>query len=51
MKVILVLIGLGLVATGCSPINVGIPLSGVDGWMQVLSDSEARGVPVLSLTW
>lgn len=51
MKIVLVLVGLGLVSMGCSPINVGIPLSGVDGWMQVLTDSDASGVPVLSLTW
>lgn len=51
MKLFLVLVGVGLVAMGCSPINVGIPLSGVDGWMQLLSDGDAKGVPVLSMTW
>ncbi|MEP3347906.1 MAG: hypothetical protein ABJN34_02745 [Litoreibacter sp.] len=51
MKVILVLVGVALLEMGCSPINVAVPLSGAEGWMEMLSDGGAKGVPVLSMTW
>lgn len=51
MKLVLVIIGVGLLAMGCSPIEMAIPLAGADGWMQILSNSEARGVPVLAMNW
>ena len=51
MKLALVLLCAGFIPMGCSPIRIAIPLAGVDGWMQMLSDSEAKGVPVLAMNW
>ncbi|WP_281857079.1 hypothetical protein [Litoreibacter halocynthiae] len=51
MKLRFTLICVGLLATGCSPVAVAIPLAGPDGWMQMLSDSNAQGVPLLSMNW
>lgn len=51
MKLFLILVGVGVIAMGCSPIEMAIPLAGADGWMQILSDSEVSGVPVLALNW
>lgn len=51
VKLVLIFVGLGLLVMGCSPIEMAIPLAGADGWMQILTDSEAKGVPVLALNW
>lgn len=51
MKLFLILVGVGVIAMGCSPIEVAIPLAGADGWMQILTDSDVSGMPVLALNW
>ncbi|SFR43283.1 hypothetical protein [Litoreibacter janthinus] len=51
MKLFLILIGVGLVSMGCSPVEVAIPLAGADGWLQILADNEVRGVPLLAMNW
>ncbi|RLJ59116.1 hypothetical protein BCF46_1260 [Litoreibacter meonggei] len=51
MKLAFALICGCTLAAGCSPIQVAIPLAGVDGWVQLLSDSDAKGVPVLAMNW
>ncbi|PTX54106.1 hypothetical protein C8N43_2912 [Litoreibacter ponti] len=51
MKLVMIFVGMGLLIMGCSPIDMAIPLAGADGWMQVLADSDAKGLPVLALNW
>jgi hypothetical protein len=51
VKIVLALLGLRFLTAGCAPIEMAIPLADPGGWMQLLSDSEANGVPVLSMAW
>jgi len=51
MKLFLIFVGVGVLAMGCSPIEMAIPLAGADGWMQILSNSDVKGMPVLALNW
>ncbi|EPX81198.1 hypothetical protein [Litoreibacter arenae] len=51
MKLVLILVGVGLLAMGCAPAEMAIPLAGADGWLQVLANSESHGVPLLAVNW
>lgn len=51
MKALVLLAITGSLTLGCSAIKMDVPLTEVEGWVQMISNSEVSGVPVLSVTW
>jgi len=51
MRTILILSVTSLLMGASGPVQTTVPLASMQGWVQMLSDAEYDGVPLLAMSW